>query len=197
MEEKGKCKKIMESPYSIELEPLDHEKSSTILKTLLEIISSNISLEFLIFTHDEIVQLLEDQQLDALILIRTVQYEKYYKHIPIIAALKKISFVLLEENYFDTIEFNSIPYKNYIGIKKRDKENNTSSSSIYERMDYLISLINSYHNPINIPYLFNDPHYINTKFKVEKISTKPYNRNLSRKEKKKIRKSLKKDNKKI
>ncbi|CRG96830.1 conserved Plasmodium protein, unknown function [Plasmodium gallinaceum] len=195
MEEKGKikCKKVMESPYNIELESLDHVKTNSILKTLLEIMCSNKSMKFFLFKHNEIIDCLEHNELVALILIRTIHYEKFYKHIPIIASLKKVNFVLIEQNYFNTSEFNSFPYTSHIGIRNLQNDNDICIS-IFEKIKHLISLINSYYIPINIPYLFNDPSYVNTKFKVEKINSKKYIKKLSRKEKKKMRKSLKKNN---
>ncbi|CRG99494.1 conserved Plasmodium protein, unknown function [Plasmodium relictum] len=195
MEEKGKiiCKRVMQSPYNIELESLDQVKTSSILKAFLEIIFLDKSNKFFLFKHDEIIDSLEHNELSALILIRTIHYEKFYKHIPIIASLKKVNFVLIEQNYFNTSEFNDIPDTSHIGIRSL-KNKNDDSISINEKIKHLVFLVNSYYKPINIPYLFSDPNYVNTKFKVEKINSKKYIKKLSRKEKKKIRKLQKKNN---
>ncbi|SBT00583.1 conserved Plasmodium protein, unknown function [Plasmodium malariae] len=83
----------MESPYSIELQSLDQAKSNVLLRNLL---GSDKSLNIFLFNHDEIMDSMDHDHLRAIILIRTNEYEKFYKHIPIIASLKKIPFVLIE-----------------------------------------------------------------------------------------------------
>ncbi|KAI4839514.1 hypothetical protein MKS88_002068 [Plasmodium brasilianum] len=190
---KTKIKRIMESPYSIELQSLDQAKSNVLLRNLLGIIRSDKSLNIFLFNHDEIMDSMDHDHLRAIILIRTNEYEKFYKHIPIIASLKKIPFVLIERNYFNTIEFNILPDTSHIGIRNLQKEND-NFSSIHDQVDKLILLINSYYVSLDIPYLFSHPSYVNTKFKVERVHGKAYAKNLSRKERKKIRKSLKKNN---
>ncbi|SBS92773.1 hypothetical protein PMALA_037230, partial [Plasmodium malariae] len=106
--------------------------------------------------------------------------------------------------YFNTIEFNILPDTSHIGIRNLQKEND-NFSSIHDQVDKLILLINSYYVSLDIPYLFSHPckcknygkekrTYVNTKFKVERVHGKAYAKNLSRKERKKIRKSLKKNN---
>ncbi|GAB65857.1 hypothetical protein PCYB_073590 [Plasmodium cynomolgi strain B] len=75
MEEKGqsKNKRVMESPYDTELESLDEEKSTSVLKSLLGVINTDQSLKLFIFNHDEIVDHLEREALQAIIVIRTMQ----------------------------------------------------------------------------------------------------------------------------
>ncbi|GAW80346.1 hypothetical protein PGO_072610 [Plasmodium gonderi] len=195
MEEKSKSKNkhIMESPYDIEIESLNQEKSISILKSLLGVIETDKSLKPFLFNHDEIVDFLEHGELQAAIIIRTTQYEKFYKHVPIIARARKINFVLIEQEYMNTVEFSSLPDTSLIGIRQLNKKDE-ELSIVYEKVESLVSLINLYHVQIAIPYLFSHPHYINTKFRVEKIKGKRYAKHLSRKEKKQIKKSLKKRN---
>ncbi|CXI35649.1 conserved Plasmodium protein, unknown function [Plasmodium berghei] len=195
MEERTKTriKRVMESPYSIDITPLDQDKSSKILKLLFEVINKDKSLANLFLRHDEIKDGLDHNEVRAIILIKTVQYEKFYKHIPIIASLKNVHFVLIEKEYIESSEFNCLNNPSLIGIRKAEKKNN-ELSNLHEQIHNLTKLIDSYYTPINIPYLFNNTNYINTKFKVEKVKGKHYDKNLSRKEKKKIRKSIKKNN---
>ncbi|CAD2103194.1 hypothetical protein YYG_02823 [Plasmodium vinckei petteri] len=195
MEERTKTriKRVMESPYSVEITPLDQDKSSKLLKLLFEVINEDKSLVSLILTHNEIKDSLDHNMVRAIILVKTVQYEKFYKHIPIIASLKNVHFVLIENEYIDSSEFNCLKNPSLIGIKKTENKNN-ELPNLYEQTENLAKLIDSYYTPIDIPYLFNHTNYINTKFKVEKVKGKQYGKNLSRKEKKKMRKSIKKNN---
>ncbi|SCN59852.1 conserved Plasmodium protein, unknown function [Plasmodium chabaudi chabaudi] len=195
MEERTKTriKRIMESPYNVEITPLDQDKSSELLKLLFEVINDDKSLVNLLLTHDDIKDSLDKNAIRAIILVKTVQYEKFYKHIPIMASLKSVHFVLIEKEYIDSSEFNCLNNPSLIGIKKTENPNN-ELSNLHEQIEKLAKLIDSYYTPIDIPYLFNHTSYINTKFKVEKVKGKQYGKNLSRKEKKKMRKSIKKNN---
>ncbi|KEG01899.1 conserved Plasmodium protein, unknown function [Plasmodium vinckei vinckei] len=195
MEERTKTriKRIMESPYNVEITPLDQDKSSKLLKLLFEVINEENPLVSLLLTHDEIKDSLDRNMIRAIILVKTIQYEKFYKHIPIIASLKNVHFVLIEKEYIDSSEFDCLKNPSLIGIKKAEDKNN-ELSNLHDQTENLAKLIDSYYTPIDIPYLFNHTNYINTKFKVEKVKGKQYGKNLSRKEKKKMRKSIKKNN---
>ncbi|SBT76474.1 conserved Plasmodium protein, unknown function [Plasmodium ovale] len=195
MEERGKIKtkQIVESPYNVELKTLDHDKTTILLKALQEVINADQSMENLIFMHDDIVDSLERGEVRAIILIRTIQYEKFYKHVPIISSLKKVHFVLIEKKYLDSVTFNAVRDKSFVGIKMVQKKDD-EIAPVYALLENLVSLVNSYYEPIDIPYLFSHPHYVSTKFKVEKVQGKPYPKNMSRKERKKVRKALRKGN---
>ncbi|CAA9987558.1 conserved Plasmodium protein, unknown function [Plasmodium knowlesi strain H] len=195
MEEKGqsKNKRVMESPYDIELESLDEEKSTSVLKSLLGVINTDESLKSFTFNHDKIVDCLECDALQAVIVIRTTQYEQFYKHIPLIATLHKIDFVLIEHRYVNTPDFIKLPKTGLIGILPLQTEDQ-SLPGLSEKVQNLVSVVHTYHLDVTLPYLFGHPNYINTKFKVEEVKAKPYAKHLSRKERKALRKSIRKSN---
>ncbi|EUD68105.1 hypothetical protein C922_01717 [Plasmodium inui San Antonio 1] len=185
MEEKGqsKNKRVMESPYDFEL----------YYSFIAKVINTDESLKSFTFSHDKIVDHLERDALQAVIVIRTAQYEQFYKHVPLIAALHKIDFVLIEQHYVNTPDFIKLPKTGLIGILPLQTEDQ-SIPGLSEKVQSLVSVVHSYHLDVTPPYLFSHPNYINTKFKVEEIKGKPYAKHLSRKERKALRKSLRKSN---
>ncbi|KMZ81117.1 hypothetical protein PVIIG_02599 [Plasmodium vivax India VII] len=195
MEEKGqsKTKRVMESPYDIELESLDEEKSTSVLKSLLGVINTDQSLKSFTFNHNKIVDHLERDALQAVIVIRTTQYEQFYKHVPLIAALHKIDVVLIEQHYVNTVEFVKLPKTGLIGILPMQAEVQ-SLPGLPEKLQSLVATVHAYHLEITPPYLFGHPNYINTRFKVEEVKGKPYAKHLSRKERKALRKAIRKSN---
>ncbi|KJP87433.1 hypothetical protein AK88_02865 [Plasmodium fragile] len=195
MEEKvpTKNKRVMESPYDIQLESLDEEKSTSVLKALLGVINTDHSLKSFTFDHDKIVECLERDALQGVIVIRNTQYEQFYKHVPLIAALHKIDFVLIEQQYVSTPDFVTLPKTGLIGILPLQEEDQ-SLPGLAKQVQSLVSAVHTYHLEITPPYLFGHPNYINTKFKVEEIKGKPCAKHLSRKERKALRKSIRKSN---
>ncbi|ANQ07462.1 Uncharacterized protein PCOAH_00016350 [Plasmodium coatneyi] len=202
MEEKGqsKNKRVMESPYDIELyysfvakESLDEEKSTSLLKSLLGVINTDESLKSFTFNHDQIVDHLERDSLQAVIIIRTTQYEQFYKHVPLIAALHKIDFVLIEQHYVNTLDFTKLPKTSLIGILPL-QDSDQLPPGLSEKVQSLVSVVHTYRLEVTLPYLFGHPNYINTRFKVEEVKGKPYAKHLSRKERKALRKSIRKSN---
>ncbi|VWU51375.1 conserved protein, unknown function [Hepatocystis sp. ex Piliocolobus tephrosceles] len=187
-------KTVIESPYNIEIKPVDVEKSRYIMEALFEIRNSFDTTQLFLFDHDTIVNALENNDVEALILIKTPEYELFYKHISIIASLKNVCFVLIEKcNTNSNTSLESFD-KPFVGIKTIKKETNSNLSDYYEKVENLILLIKSYYIPADIPYLFRHQNYINTKFRVERVKGKLFSKSLTRKERKKLRKSLKKKN---
>ncbi|KMZ87500.1 hypothetical protein PVBG_04209 [Plasmodium vivax Brazil I] len=134
------------------------------------------------------------------------QYEQFYKHVPLIAALHKIDVVLIEQHYVNTVEFVKLPKTGLIGILPLQAEVQ-SLPGLPEKLQSLVATVHAYHLEITPPYLFGHPSndkaewnaaarkdYINTRFKVEEVKGKPYAKHLSRKERKALRKAIRKSN---
>ncbi|GAB70011.1 hypothetical protein PCYB_007600 [Plasmodium cynomolgi strain B] len=111
--------------------------------------------------------------------------------------------------YVNTLDFIKLPKTGLIGILPLQAEGQ-SLPEISEKVRSLVSLVHTYHVEITPPYLFGHPsnnkaerkrrpcesapRYINTRFKVEEVKGKPYAKHLSRKERKALRKSIRKSN---